>query len=164
MFLCVKLLLVLIDGSAGLDYNICKNGPKYVKPNCESIFVWDKEQTNFISLFNVTLLNNYTHNSEPIRGKTVRVIADNQNLGGFLGDIWQLIESTLGFTSNVSSVYYDTGLEIITSGHADVMLAPVVAKRGLLNVMYSQPYFYNWYEKLKRFIFFKRIELEISET
>jgi hypothetical protein len=46
----------------------------------------------------------------------------------------------------VSSIYYDTGLEIITSGRADVMLAAVVSKRGLLNVKYSQPYFYNWYE------------------
>ena len=115
-----------IDGSAGLPYNICKKGEKYVKPNCESIFVWNKERTNFISLFNVTLLNNYTHNLDSIRGKTVRVIADyvsvqvgecsdgglfsfqmvpyitsikySHKLGGFLGDAWQMIESALGFT------------------------------------------------------------------
>ncbi|CAH1373339.1 hypothetical protein MTP99_014749 [Tenebrio molitor] len=150
-------MLFQIDGSVGVPYNICKKGQKYVKSNCESIFLWNKDRSNFISLFNVTLLNNYTHNSDSIRDKTVRVVADNmlpyitssnysQTLGGFLGEVWQMIESTLGFTSRVSSIYYDTGLEIITSGRADVMLAAVVSKRGLLNVKYSQPYFYNWYE------------------
>lgn len=49
------------------------------------------------------------------------------------------------FRSNVTSVYYDTGLGMIASGKADVMLAAVVNKKGLLNVEYSQPYFYNWF-------------------
>jgi hypothetical protein len=120
-------MLFQIDGSVGVPYNICKKGQKYVKSNCESIFLWNKDRSNFISLFNVTLLNNYTHNLDSIRDKTVRVVADNvsirvggrcrrcelfslqmlpyitssnysQTLGGFLGEVWQMIESTLGFT------------------------------------------------------------------
>lgn len=42
------------------------------------------------------------------------------------------------------SVDYDSGLEIINSGGADIMLAAAVEKDGLYNVEYSQPYFYNW--------------------
>ncbi|XP_023310145.1 uncharacterized protein LOC111691474 [Anoplophora glabripennis] len=33
----------------------------------------------------------------------------------------------------------------MSSGKADVMLAAVVYKEGLMNVYYSHPYFYNWY-------------------
>lgn len=40
--------------------------------------------------------------------------------------------------------YYDTGLEIIQKGEADIFLAAVVGKKGIQNVTYSQPYFYNW--------------------
>lgn len=49
------------------------------------------------------------------------------------------------FRSNITSVDYDRGVNLMINKQADIMLAAAIEKPGQLNIQYSQPYFYNWY-------------------
>lgn len=72
------ILLITVSAEFPSVYVICR---KYAKPGCERIFIWNKEQINFLSVFNVSLvLDEPQYNTDSIRGTFVRVIADNVSI------------------------------------------------------------------------------------
>ncbi|GJQ82948.1 hypothetical protein Trydic_g5948 [Trypoxylus dichotomus] len=158
----VLLLLCLISTKqkavAGLrNGDICiEKGPNE-RTACENIYVWERETADFVRASGGRRQSEEARNDlNALRGKTVRVVADNmlpyitssnysRKLGGYLGDIWHIIEKRLGFKNDITSVNYDTGVELMINKKADIMLAAAIEKPGQVNIQYSQPYFYNWY-------------------
>lgn len=94
---------------------------------------------------------------------------DKLTVIGFLGDIWNILQEELNFTwvtkypnktkiktfifrSTIQSIDYDDGLDMINNKEADILLAAAVANSMRKNVEFSQPYFYNWWQKQTQII------------
>ncbi|KAJ8917228.1 hypothetical protein NQ315_012720 [Exocentrus adspersus] len=128
------------------------------KLTCDRFNIYDKEKEAMVSLYNDTTLKRLMEEERKnFRNKTVRVIVSkmmpyvtfnksSQTLGGYLGDIWAIVQDRYKFRYVVESVEYDRALEMVESAQADILLAAVVYKENLKNIYYSHPYFYNWYQ------------------
>ncbi|KAF7263070.1 hypothetical protein GWI33_003646 [Rhynchophorus ferrugineus] len=124
-----------------------------------NIFVWDGKRENFLHYNgNTTLSEAYKTNNHiaSLRNTVVRVIVDDMDpyinsdsikneLSGFLGELWNIIQDMLQFQTKFKRVEYTHGLTAIEQNEADVFLASVVYKTTLNNVTFSHPYFNVWY-------------------
>ncbi|CAG9818354.1 unnamed protein product [Phaedon cochleariae] len=75
------------------------------------------------------------------------ITCDNETkeVGGYVGDIWNIIQEKYRFKYTLICTSYDEGRSMNENGQADVFLSASVAEENLNNLYFSQPYFYNWY-------------------
>ncbi|XP_060526908.1 uncharacterized protein LOC132702344 [Cylas formicarius] len=118
-----------------------------------NVFVWNASSENFLTRKNVPIWYMPECKSK-IETERIRVgvhrmlpyasLGEGDQIGGFLGDLWEIMHHSLGFNYTARAIDYDDGLAEIENDEVDVFLTAAVYKEGL-DVHYPQPYFLNWY-------------------
>lgn len=69
-----------LKGTRGLREDICIEKGSNARTACENIYIWERERKNFVPAASGKTLLPLRNDFDALRGKTVRVIADNVRL------------------------------------------------------------------------------------